>query len=72
MVEKIECLGAQLQTRFALERDVLQEPEIDVLIAGTRQNVAARIAEATEWLNSKRCGVEPATRGLRGRQPEAA
>ena len=47
-VQEIEHFGAKLQTRAAGQRHLLQQRQIDVLIAGTLENIPAGISERAE------------------------
>ena len=60
--QQVECLGAELQARSPAQRDALQQRQIHVLVTGSLQDVAARIAEGSERGHRERRGVEPLIR----------
>src|SRR6266508_5136307 len=62
MVEEIEELGAELDSRGFADRRVFDDREIDVLVTRPVQDVAARIAEAAERWDGEGRRVEPALR----------
>ena len=59
-VEEIKRLGAKLETRLAAaERQMLDDPQVQVLAARPVEDVPARVAETSKGGNRKSPRIEP-------------
>src|SRR5215813_9059625 len=69
MIEKVESLSPKLEIQALGQRRVLHQRRIQVLIAGSRENISAGIAKGARSRKDKSARVEPtlgrATRKVR-------